>query len=283
MKRGDIISELITGNEAILKAALAAGADAFFGYPITPSTEVLQGWAREAAKNKDLIFLQTEDEPAAGFGVLGASLGGRKAWTSTAGAGHLLMQDAIVVAESMRIPFVAYIAQRGGPSTGTVIYSQQELSIARDGGNGEGLRVVYGPSNLQELHDYMIEAFDVAYKYNLPVFVLGDGYLSKMTGEVSIKKSVKTTPAKPIVQNGKKVMNIRNCYSMEEEIADFLKKELADFAEIGSKIVKSESYKCQDADVVVYSWGTVSSAAREAIDKLRKEGKKNKGFPLARP
>lgn len=268
------INELLTGNEVILKAALAAGADAFFGYPITPSTEILQGWACEAAQNKDLIYLQTEDEPAAGFGVLGAALGGRKAWTATAGAGHLLMQDAVVVAESMRIPFVAYIAQRGGPSTGTVIYSQQEISIARDGGNGEGLRVVYGPSNLQELYDFMIEAFDVAYKYNLPVFVLGDGYLSKMTGKVNFKKMIKTTPAKPIVQNGKKVVNLRNCYSLEEEIADLIHKELKDFAEIGKKIVKSESLNCNDADVVVYSWGTVASAAREAVENLRKEGKK---------
>ncbi len=97
-----MISELLTGNEIILKAALAAGADAFFGYPITPTTEILQGWAEEAAKNKDLIFLQTEDEPAAGFGLIGAALGGRKAWTTTAGVGHLLMQDAKFTCAPMR-------------------------------------------------------------------------------------------------------------------------------------------------------------------------------------
>lgn len=266
--------ELLTGNEIVLKAALAAGADAFFGYPITPTTEILQGWARKAKENKKLIYLQTEDEPAAGFGLIGAALGGKKAWTTTAGAGHLLMQDAVVVAEAMRIPFVAYIGQRGGPSTGTVIYSQQELSIARDGGNGEGFRVVLGPSNLEELYNLMIKSFDIAWRYRLPVFVLGDGYLSKMTGEIELKKAVKTAEARPIVQNGKKVVNMRNCYSLEDEIAAVIKEELKDFGKIAEEIEMSEALHCSDAEVVVFAWGTVGSAAREAVKKLRKEGKK---------
>lgn len=266
--------ELLSGNEIILKAALAAGADAFFGYPITPTTEILQGWAREAKKNKELIFLQTEDEPAAGFGVLGAALGGRKAWTATAGVGHLLIQDAVVVAEAMRIPFVAYIGQRGGPSTGTVIYSQQELSVARDGGNGEGFRVVLGASNLQELYDLTIMAFDIAWRYRIPVFVLGDGYLSKMTGEVDLSQKQRVTKSEPIIQNGKRVLNLRNCYSLEEEIAQVIKRELKDYAEISRNVEKSEILRCVDADVVVFAWGTVGSAAKDAVQKLRKEGKK---------
>ncbi len=272
MKEGRI--ELLTGNEIVLKAALQAGAEAFFGYPITPTTEILQGWANAAKNNDSLIYLQTEDEPAAGFGVIGAALGGKKAWTTTAGAGHLLMQDAIVVAEAMRVPFVAYIGQRGGPSTGTVIYSQQELSIARDGGNGEGFRVVLGPSNLQELYEQTINAFDIAYKYRLPVFVLGDGYLSKMTGEVEFKKMVKISPAKPIVQNGRKNVNIRNCYSLEEEIAAVIAEELADFRTISRDVEKSEVTHCSDAEIVVFAWGTVANAAKDAVNKLRSEGKK---------
>lgn len=107
------MAKLLTGNEIIVEAALAAGANAFFGYPITPTTEILTGWARKAAADKDLIFLQTEDEPAAGFGVIGAALGGKKSWTATAAAGHVLMQDPLAVAEAMRIPFVAYIGQEG--------------------------------------------------------------------------------------------------------------------------------------------------------------------------
>lgn len=264
--------ELLSGNEIILKAALAAGADAFFGYPITPTTEILTGWAKEAASNKDLIFLQTEDEPAAGFSVIGASLGGKKAWTATAAAGHVLMQDPLAVAEAMRIPFVMYVGQRGGPSTGTVIYSQQELTLARFGGNGEGVRIVLGPCDLNELYTLTIDAFNLAWKYHLPVIVLGDGYLSKMTGGVDLPKPEKKVKAESLIQNGKRVMNMRNTYSLEEELGQVLHRELKDFGEISRSVEKSETIGCTDAEIVIFAWGTVGSAAREAVKSLRKEG-----------
>lgn len=264
---------LLTGNEIILKAALAAGANAFFGYPITPTTEILTGWAREAAENKDLIFLQTEDEPAAGFGVIGASLGGKKAWTASAGVGHLLMQDPIVMAEAMRIPFVMYVGQRGGPSTGTVIYSQQELNMGRFGGNSEGLRIVFGPSNLQELYDFTVKAFDMAWRYHLPVIILGDGYLSKMMGEVILKPAGKVTQAKPSV-GGEKPINIRNCYSQEVELAEVLENEIKDYGKISKRVAEAILLNTTDAEVVVFAWGTVGHAAEVAVKNLRAEGKK---------
>lgn len=221
-----------------------------------------------------MIFLQTEDEPAAGFAVLGAALTGKKAWTATAAAGHILMQDPLMVAEAMRIPFVAYIGQRGGPSTGTVIYSQQELNLARLGGNGEGMRLVLGPSDLNELYEYTILAFDWAYRYRLPVLVLGDGYLSKMTGVVNLKKPERLAKATPIIQNGSRVVNLRNCYSLEEELGQVLERELKDFAAISKEVEKSETVGCGDAEIVVFAWGTVGSAAREAVKTLRKQGLK---------
>jgi 2-oxoglutarate ferredoxin oxidoreductase subunit alpha len=273
MGRGEKIEKLLTGNEIILEAAIKAGADAFYGYPITPTTEILTGWAQKASVDKNLIFLQTEDEPAAGFGVIGSALGGKKSWTATAATGHTLMQDPLAVAEAMRIPFVMYVGQRGGPSTGTVIYSQQELNMARLGGNGEGVRIVLGPSNLQELYDLTIRAFDLAWKYRLPVIVLGDGYLSKMTGIVNIKNAGKVTPAKPIIQNGERILNLRNCYSQEAELGQVLHRELKDFSAISSHLAEAETYKTTDAEVVVFAWGSVGSAAREAVKKLRLEGK----------
>jgi 2-oxoglutarate ferredoxin oxidoreductase subunit alpha len=263
--------KLLTGNEIILKAALAAGADAFFGYPITPTTEILTGWAKEAAEDKNLIYLQTEDEPAAGFGVIGAALGGKKAWTATAALGHILMQDPLAAAEAMRIPFVVYVGQRGGPSTGTVIYSQQELNLARFGGNGEGLRIILGPSNLQELYDFTILAFDWAWRFRIPVIVLGDGYLSKMTGLVELKRAGRVTPAKPIIQNGSRIMNIRNCYSQEEELAAVIKRELKEYAEITKAVEKTETIDCVDAELAIFAWGSVANAAKDAVKKLRAE------------
>lgn len=234
----------------------------------------MTGWAKEAATNKDLIYLQTEDEPAAGFGVLGAALAGKKAWTATAAAGHLLMQDPLMVAEAMRIPFVAYVGQRGGPSTGTVIYSQQELNLARLGGNGEGMRIVFGPSSLTEMYTMTIKAFDIAWRYHLPVIILGDGYLSKMTTGVELKKPGKIAKAEPIIQNGERVMNLRNCYSLEEELGQVLRRELRDFSDISREVEESEAVGCASAEVVVFAWGSVGSAAREAVKRLRKEDKK---------
>lgn len=220
-----------------------------------------------------MIFLQTEDEPAAGFGVIGASLGGKRAWTATAGVGHVLMQDLLMLAEAMRIPFVAYIGQRGGPSTGTVIYSQQELNLARHGGNGEGMRIVLAPSNLQELYDFMIRGFELAWRYRLPVIVLGDGYLSKMTGAVKLEKPKMLTKEKPIISEGN-VVNLRNSFSLEEELGDLLAGEIKEYGKISKEVEDSESSNCSDADLVVFAWGTTAFAAKEAVRVLRDERKK---------
>jgi 2-oxoglutarate ferredoxin oxidoreductase subunit alpha len=266
--------KLLTGNEIIVMGARSAGAEAFYGYPITPTTEILTGWAKEAIKDKRLIFLQTEDEPAAGFGVIGSALGGKKAWAATAGVGHILMQDPLVVAEALRIPFVIYIGQRGGPSTGTVIYSQQELNLARLGGNGESTRLVLAPGNLQELFDFTIKAFDWAWRYRLPVILLGDGYLSKMTGIVDTTKPGKVHAAKPILQSGGAPVNLRNCYSLEDELAENLNKNLIDFAKISKEVEESEQIKCNDAKIVIFAWGTVAEAAKEAVKILRESGTK---------
>lgn len=184
------------------------------------------------------------------------------------------MQDALVVSEAMRIPFVAYIGQRGGPSTGTVIYSQQELNLARSGGNGEAMRLILAPSSLQELYDFTLIAFNWAWKYHLPVLVLGDGYLSKMTGQVSLSKPSSVEPAAPIIQNGSRVMHLRNCYSQEEELGQVLKRELKEYAEICREVEDAESVETSDAEVVVFAWGSVAGAAREAVANLREKGYK---------
>lgn len=261
----------MTGNEAILKAALSCGADFFAGYPITPTTEILSGWAKEAAKNDKLGFVQTEDETSAGMAVLGGLLAGKKAWTATAGMGHVLMQDPLALAESLQLPIVVYVGQRGGPSTGTVIYSQQELTLARMGGNGEGLRVVYAPGNIQELYVLTQKAFDTAWKYRVPVIILGDGYLSKTESEVDVSQKIQTTKAEPYFLNGQ-IKNMRNCYSREDELVDHLGDLYKNFAKISAEATMSESFRTKDAKITIFAWGSVGYAAKVAVVKLRKEG-----------
>jgi len=120
--------QFLTGAEVVVKACIDAGAKMMFGYPITPGTEILSHWIREAQTDKSLKYLQTEDEIAAGFCVCGAVLAGEKAFTATAGPGTVLMQDALSMADGMRLPVVVIVVQRGGPSSGTVIYSQQGIA-----------------------------------------------------------------------------------------------------------------------------------------------------------
>lgn len=275
IKSGGILSklELLTGNDVVVRAALLAGANYFAGYPITPSTEIMSGWAKAAADNPKLEFLQTEDETSAGMATIGGLLAGKKAWTVTAGVGHVLMQDPLVLAETLSMPFVMYVGQRGGPSTGTVIYSQQELNLARYGGNSEGLRVVYAPSNTQELFEITQKAFNTAWRYRIPTIVLGDGYLTKTLSPVDTSKVLPQEKTEAYFLNGK-VKNLRNCFSREDELAEHLNDLFAKYAAASRQIVESESFKTNDAKVVVFAWGTVGFAAKVAVANLRKAGKK---------
>jgi len=261
----------ITGNEAVVLGAIDAGAQVMFGYPITPATEILQGWVAKAEENKKLQYLQTEDEIAAGFGVLGAVLAGSKAFTASAGPGHVLLQDALAMAENLRLPFVGIMMQRGGPSTGTVNFSQQEVTLAAFGGNGDGLRVVYSASSVAEMYELTIQAFNTAWEYRFPTIVLGDGYLAKTIKTVQLKKPEKIVNSYPILEEKEKPTYLRNCYSSEEALGKVLKKNIGDWKKLASQIIKSENYLTDDVEILILAHGLVAAAAKEAIDKMRKD------------
>lgn len=265
--------EFLTGNKIVVESALSVGAEFFAGYPITPSTEITHYWSEAADNNFDLTFLQTEDETSAGFEVIGAILGGNIAFTATAGPGNILMQDGITAAEALRLPFVGIIMQRGGPSTGTVIFSQQELNLTCFGGNGEGLRIVYSASNLQELADLTQKVFHTAWKYMFPSFVLGDGYLAKTKGEIELKSPQKVNP-KNILGTKNKFVNLRNTYSTEEDLYKVLQKQISDFENASKTISESEKYQTDDAEILIVAHGIVGAAAKVAVEHLRKLGVK---------
>lgn len=261
----------ITGNEAAVLGAIDAGAKAMFGYPITPATEILEGFIGKAQKDESLMYLQTEDEIAAGFSVIGAVLGGVKAFTASAGPGHILLQDPISMAENMRLPFVGIMMQRGGPSTGTVNFSQQEVNLAAFGGNGDGLRIVYSVSSVAEMYDIVIQAFSAAWKYRFPTIVLGDGYLGKMKQNVTLKRPLNPVESERILLEASKPTYLRNCYSSEVEFGEKLNKDIADWNEVKAKIAKSDQYKIDGAQDLIIAHGLVASAAKESVTTLRKE------------
>lgn len=259
--------QFLMGNYVLANAAKDTGAKIMFGYPITPASEILEKWALFCSKSKGISYLQAEDEMAAGFGMIGACLAGVPAFTATAGPGNVLMQDAFSMAEALRVPTVAMIMQRGGLSTSTVIYSQEEVRLTCFGGNGEGFRIVYSTANLQELYDYTFKAFEIAWQYRLPTFLLADGYQAKMMGKVTMKgtKKVKTEPIL------KKDVNLRNCFNREEEINEIINNYRKEYQKVRAEIEEDESYQTKGAKIILIAHGIVAAATKSAVDMLRKK------------
>ncbi|MBC7075175.1 MAG: ferredoxin oxidoreductase [Syntrophomonadaceae bacterium] len=278
---GDPRKAFITGNEAVAWAALAAKAEIMFGYPITPQNEVMHYWTRLAPKY-NRKFLQTEDELSAGFTTCGAIQAGKKAFTATAGPGNVLMQEPFGMAEAMRLPLLAVIQQRGGPSSGTVVYSQQEVTLTTFGGNGEGHRIVYSTSSHQEIFDYVIKGFNTAWKYRFPVFVLGDGYQAKMREPLEMydPEDRGIEMVKPYALVGldgrigetREPQHLCNIYSLEEELYEVVLKIAGDYDAMTPEVVEYEEKECEDADIIVVSHGVVSRAADDAVKILRSQG-----------
>lgn len=273
----------MTGNEVVAWAALAAGSEIMYGYPITPQNEIMQYWTRLAPKYGKK-FLQTEDELSAGFTTIGGVLTGKRAFTATAGPGNVLMQEPMSMAEAMRIPVVVVVQQRGGPSTATVIYSQQEVTLTCFGGNGEGLRVVYSTSSHQELFDYTIKAFNSAWKYRFPTFVLADGYQAKMRESLVIydpaERGIEMVPVETFVGKpgtpgeDRPPTHLRNTYNIEEELLDVLSRDIEDYESMSPKIVEYEEYNTDGAEILVIAHGVVFRSAAMAVKELAAEGKR---------
>ncbi|AEF92938.1 2-oxoglutarate synthase [Desulfotomaculum nigrificans CO-1-SRB] len=273
----------MTGNEVVAWAALAANAEIMYGYPITPQNEIMHYWTRQAPKF-GRKFLQTEDELSAGFTTVGGVLAGRRAFTATAGPGNTLMQEPMSMAEAMRLPTVTIVQQRGGPSTATVIYSQQEVNLTTYGGNGEGMRIVYSPSNHQELFDYVIKAFNTAWKYRFPTFVLGDGYQAKMRESVTLydpaERGIEMVPTEPYVGKpgcpgvDREPGLYRNTYNVEEELYEVLQQHFADYEKMSKEVVEYAAEGTDDADLIIIGHGVVFRGVREAFKELRAEGLK---------
>lgn len=271
----------MTGNETVAYAAIAAQADIMYGYPITPQNEVMHTWAKLLPKT-GASFLQTEDEISAGFSTLGGVVAGKRAFTATAGPGNVIMQDAMSMAEMMRLPAVFVVLARGGPSTATVIYSQQETTLTVFGGNGEGFRIVYSSWSNQDLYDYTIKAFNTAWKYRYPTYVLADGYQGKMREPVTCydpaSRGIEMVPTEPYVRApgmpgvDRPICHIRNAFSVEEELLEAMEEYKRDFDRIAPEIEEYDTYKADDAEILVIAHGIVARSVVTAVDELREQG-----------
>lgn len=268
---------LMKGNEAIGAAAIRAGCKYFFGYPITPQSELPEYMARELPKVGG-VFLQAESEIAAINMVYGAAGSGLRVMTSSSSPGMALKQEGISYIAGAELPCVIVDIMRGGPGLGGIQPSQTDyFQATRGGGNGDYRLVVLAPANVQELVDLIIEGFDIADQYRNPVMILGDGMIGQMMEPVEFKPLKKRElPEKDWATTGtggKRKPNIINSlYLAAEKLEKHNIKLQAKYKEIKEKEVKVESHNLEDADIVIAAYGTTSRIAKTAISQLAKEG-----------
>ncbi|WP_313757652.1 3-methyl-2-oxobutanoate dehydrogenase subunit VorB [Tissierella sp.] len=270
---------LMKGNEAIGAAAIRAGCKYFFGYPITPQSELPEYMSRELPKAGG-VFLQAESEVAAINMVYGAAGAGARVMTSSSSPGMSLKQEGISYIAGAELPCLIVNIMRGGPGLGSIQPSQTDyFQATRGGGNGDYRMVVFAPADVQELVDLIIEGFDIADQYRNPVMVLGDGMIGQMMEPVEFKAPTKRElPPKDwatVGTGGKREPNIINSlYIAPEALEEHNIKLQAKYKTMKENEVRVDSYNIEDADVVIAAYGTTARIAKTAISKLEKEGYK---------
>ena len=272
--------ELWKGNEAVAEAAIRAGCDCYFGYPITPQSEVPEYMSSHMPKN-GRVFVQAESELAAINMVYGAGGCGLKAMTSSSSPGISLKQEGISYMVGSEIPAVIVNCMRGGPGLGTIQPGQSDYYQAtRGGGNGDYRMVCLAPCNIQEAVDFVQESFDIAFQYRNPCMVVLDGLIGQMMEPIEWREIPKrdlpsidtwaTTGRK-----GREEHNTLNSLYIEPELCDVHNQNLAaKYALMEKNEVRWEEVQCDDAELVITAYGTPARIALTAIDVLRAEGYK---------
>jgi len=269
--------QLMKGNEALAEAAIQAGCRHFFGYPITPQTELAAYMSKRMPKLNG-VYLQAESEIAAANMVLGASASGVRAMTSSSSPGISLKTEAISYMAGSDLPCLIINIQRGGPGLGGIQPSQADYWQATKGtGHGDFQILVFAPNTVQEMVDYVSEAFDLADKYRMPALILADGMLGQMMEPVEMKKKpVENLPEKPWATSGHRGNRPRNIVnSLYIEAADLealVKARYERYAQIEREEQRSERFMTEDADIIVVAYGASSRVARSAVNMARKEG-----------
>ena len=273
---------LMKGSEAIAEAAIRAGARFFFGYPITPQTEIPEYMSARMPEVGG-CFLQAESEVAAINMVYGAASTGERVITSSSSPGVSLKQEGISYFAGAQLPCVILNVMRGGPGLGSIQASQGDYNQAvKGGGNGDYHLITYAPASIQEAIDIFSFAFDKAEKYRVPVLFLADGIMAQMMEPVEMpemvdfkvdpeKKPWAATGWKPGDDPAKRAV-INSLYINTEDLTVHNNHLQATYREIEKNEVLYEAYMCEDADYVITAFGTVARIAKSAINELREQG-----------
>lgn len=267
---------LLKGNEALGEAAVLAGCRYFFGYPITPQTELLEYLARRLPQVGG-VFLQAESEIAAINMVYGAAGAGARVMTSSSGPGLSLKQEGISFLAAAELPCVIVNIMRGGPGLGGIQPSQADyFQATRGGGHGDYRTPVLAPASGQEMVDLTTLAFDLADRYRTPVLILADGLLGQMMEPVELPAGpASEPPPKPWATTGcrGRTRNIINSLHLDPEELEAVNRKLQEkYRVISEREVRSEKYLTENADVLVVAFGIAARIAREAVNAARSLG-----------
>lgn len=267
---------LMKGNEALAEAAMRAGCKCFFGYPITPQTEISAYLAKKFAKNGGL-FLQAESEVAAINMVLGAASTGTRVMTSSSSPGISLKSEGISYIAGSDLPCVIINVQRGGPGLGGIQPSQADYWQATKAlGHGDFHLLVFAPSSVQEMVDMVTNAFDLADKYRMPAMILADGLLGQMMEPVTFPEVKTEEVEKPWATTGHKNQRKHNIVNSLYLQPDVLQTSVVDrfkrYDEIKANETDAESYLTDDAEIVVTAYGATARVAKSAVNAARAKG-----------
>lgn len=267
---------LMKGNEALAEAAIRAGCHLFFGYPITPQTEINAYMSKRMPKIGG-TYLQAESEIAAVNMVLGAAATGHRAMTSSSSPGISLKTEGISYMAGSDLPCLIVNIQRGGPGLGGIQPSQADyFQATKAPGHGDLHVLVFAPSTVQEMVDVVFEAFDLAEKYRIPAMILGDGLLGQMMEPLSFPEKEVRMHDKPWAACGhgnKREHNIINSLYLEASVLEEkVLERYQRYSQIEAAESRAELYLTEDADIVLAAYGASARVARSAVDSARAIG-----------
>jgi 2-oxoglutarate ferredoxin oxidoreductase subunit alpha len=277
---------LMKGNEALARAAIRCGADGFFGYPITPQSEIIETLALlKPWETTGMVVLQAESEVAAINMVYGGAGAGKRVMTTSSSPGVALMQEGIAYMAGAEIPGVIVNVQRGGPGLGTIQPSQSDyFQATRGGGNGDYNTIVLAPASVQEMADFVDLAFTLAFRYRNPAMILSDGVIGQMMEKVILPPSKprrseeqirKECPWATIGRTADRKPNILTSLELKPEIMEQRNLSMQKkYQTIKNCEVRFDTQQMDDAEYIIVAFGSAARIAEKAIELAREQGVK---------
>ncbi|MGO9084764.1 MAG: 3-methyl-2-oxobutanoate dehydrogenase subunit VorB [Candidatus Sulfotelmatobacter sp.] len=267
--------QLCKGNVAVIKGAVLAGCRAYYGYPITPASEVAEAAALYLPEVGG-TFIQAESETSSINMVYGAASAGVRAMTASSGPGLSLMQEGISYLAGSELPCVIVDVMRGGPGLGNIAPEQSDyLAMVKGGGHGNYRNLVVAPASVQEMADFTVLAFELADRYRNPAIVLTDGFVGQMMEPLDLEYREIIAPPKPWAVRGTAGTRqnlISSIYLEPDDLEEHQRRMEAKYIRAQQLETRCEEYRTEDASLILVGFGIVSRVLRSAVDEARKRG-----------